>query len=76
LLRSLVVGSTIPNVALTALRRLQVRIPSIPEQQQLVRTFESQRRIQQQIDALSQQQSNLGTQAWQRTGLAVAETEQ
>lgn len=74
LLQSLVVGTTIPNVSLTALRRLMVRIPTAQEQNELVRIFESQRQLQQQVTALSEQQREMERNAWKSTGLALPET--
>ena len=70
-LRSLVVGTTIPNVALPPLRSLPVRVPTLAEQSELRRTFETQRDLQRQIDALKSQQDLTDTSAWTATRLTV-----
>ena len=71
LLRSVVTGTTIPNVTLGDLRQIPVIIPTPQEQNRLRTAFESQMEIQRQLDELKIQQGHQGTSAWIDTRLTV-----
>jgi type I restriction enzyme M protein len=74
-LRSLIVGSTIPNVAITDLRRSAVRVPTISEQQVLRKAWDAQRALQFQLNTIVEQQQAAQSTAWAAAQLLVSEDE-
>lgn len=73
LLRSVVVGTTIPNVSLFDLRKLSVVVPRLDEQKALRRAFQEQGRLQLEVQRLQQQQANEAKDAWKALDLWMAE---
>jgi type I restriction enzyme M protein len=74
-LRSLVVGSTIPDVAITDLRRSAVRVPTASEQGVLRETWESQHALQLQLQLVLARQEDAQQAAWIKTRLLVNDNE-
>jgi len=73
LLKSIITGTTIPNVTLNDLRSLPIVIPTIKEQQLLCKLFETQRELQSQIALLRLQQVTATNNAWKRLDLNAPE---
>jgi hypothetical protein len=74
-LHSLVVGSTIPNVAITDLRRSAVRVPTSSEQNILRKTWESQRALQSELLLVLERLNDAQHMAWTTTRLQVDDEE-
>lgn len=76
LLRSLRVGSTIPNISLTDLRRLPVAVPTPDQQVALRKAFEAQHELQGSIDTLVRRQQQAENSAWATARLTAGEGKQ
>lgn len=73
LLRSVVVGTTIPNVSLFDLRKLPVIVGNSDEQRRLRQVFEEQAKLQLQIGQLQDQQAAMAQETWTALDLGKPE---
>jgi type I restriction enzyme M protein len=64
LLQGMVSGATVPMIQLRSLQKLQVVIPSREESEQIQHTFQTQVKLQQQIDELRREQERLRNSHW------------
>jgi type I restriction enzyme M protein len=73
LLKSVITGTTIPNVTLSDLRSLPIVIPTVEEHQLLCKLFETQCELQGQIALMRLQQVTAASNAWKTLDLDAPE---
>lgn len=73
LLKSVITGTTIPNVTLSDLRSLPIVIPTVEEQHLLCKLFETQHELERQIALMRLQQITAANNAWMTLDLDASE---
>ena len=68
-------GGTIPNISLADLRAIPVWVPSMEQQQRLVKVFDQQSEIQQRIAEMAEEQGRIASHLWRDLNLSVSPDE-
>ncbi|WP_455232208.1 N-6 DNA methylase [Geopseudomonas aromaticivorans] len=64
LLRHIAVGATIPSIQLSALKELEIPVPSADEMNRMVQAFELETQIEEQIQQLRTKQAAIAASLW------------
>ncbi|MNE67842.1 hypothetical protein D3C80_1634740 [compost metagenome] len=64
LLSRMAVGASIPSLQLSALKELEIPMPSVEGMQPMVRAFDEEAQIQAEIERLRNQQTELSSDFW------------
>ncbi|MNG28570.1 hypothetical protein D3C84_1138500 [compost metagenome] len=64
LLDRIAVGATMASIQLSALKELEIPIPTADEMNRMVQAFEQEAQIQSQIQKLRDKQTNLAANFW------------
>ena len=74
-LGALATGGTIANISLNDLRALPVWVPSIEEQERMVKVFDQQAEIERRIAEMAGEQKQIANKLWRDLGLSVSRDE-